>query len=65
MTDLTDNGLINLRSGCSVTDTLAALRSVLSTRGVAVAAYIDHARAARDAGLDLRPTQLLIFGNPA
>jgi uncharacterized protein (DUF302 family) len=32
--------------------------------GMAVAARIDHAGAARAAGLELRPTEVLIFGNP-
>jgi uncharacterized protein (DUF302 family) len=39
------------------------LIEAVTQRGVAVLAHIDHAVAAAKAGLDLRPTDLLIFGN--
>jgi len=40
------------------------LENALRDRGATIAARIDHAAAAKKAGLDLPPTQLLIFGNP-
>jgi uncharacterized protein (DUF302 family) len=48
----------------SVQQTLDRLEVVLKERGVKVFARIDHAGEARNAGLELQPTQLLIFGNP-
>lgn len=48
----------------SVGETLDRLEAVLREKGVTVFARIDHSAGAKDAGLTLRPTQLLIFGNP-
>lgn len=48
----------------SVGETLDRLEAVLREKGVTVFARIDHSAGAKDAGLTLRPTRLLIFGNP-
>jgi uncharacterized protein (DUF302 family) len=40
------------------------LVAALTKRGIAVLARIDHAAAAAKAGMSLRPTEVLIFGNP-
>jgi uncharacterized protein (DUF302 family) len=37
---------------------------LLATKGITVFARIDHAAGAASAGMPLRPTELLIFGNP-
>jgi len=37
---------------------------LLKSKGVAIFALIDHSGEAEKAGLKMRPTQLLIFGNP-
>src|SRR6516162_10220707 len=52
------------RSVHSVAATLDRLSEVLKTRGIEIAARVDHAAAAQKAGQALKPTQLLIFGNP-
>src|SRR5580692_8295885 len=59
-----DRGIIDVPSRYSVEETLARLQSVLKEKGVMVFALIDHSGEAEKAGLSLRPTQLLIFGNP-
>jgi uncharacterized protein (DUF302 family) len=41
------------------------LEEHLKEHGVEVIARIDHAAAAKKKGLELRPTQVLVFGNPA
>ncbi|HEX3617222.1 MAG TPA: DUF302 domain-containing protein [Solirubrobacteraceae bacterium] len=48
-----------------VAETVRRLRETLDARGITVFATIDQAAAARDAGLELRDTVLIIFGNPA
>ncbi len=58
------SGMIDLPSRYSVPDTLARLQSILKEKGVTVFALIDHSGEAEKAGLAMRPTQLLIFGNP-
>lgn len=59
-----DNGLIITASAHGVGATLDRLEALFGSRGIGVAARVDHAAAARRADLELRPTQVLIFGNP-
>lgn len=58
------NGLVTIPSEHSVNDTIDRLVSILETKGFTIFARIDHAKNAADVAVDLRPTQLLIFGNP-
>ena len=60
---MTDNGLITVPSVRGVKDTIDRLAADVKTKGLTVFARIDHAAGAKDVGLPLRPTQLLIFGN--
>jgi uncharacterized protein (DUF302 family) len=59
-----NSGIIDLPSRYSVPDTLARLQSLLNEKGVTVFALVDHSGEAAKAGLEMRPTQLLIFGSP-
>lgn len=54
-----------LESCYPVATTADRLAEFLKTKGIEIAARIDHAAAAKKKGLELRPTQTLIFGNPA
>ena len=56
--------LIEKRSAHDVTTTLDRLEQVLRDNGIRILARVDHAANAESVGLDLRPTQLLIFGRP-
>jgi len=56
-------GLITLRSDFGAKETADRLASALEAKGMTVFARIDHAAGARQAGLELGPTELLIFGN--
>jgi uncharacterized protein (DUF302 family) len=53
------------RSAQDFAATLAALKAAAHRRGFAVIAEIDHAAGAKKAGLDLPPTTLVLFGDPA
>jgi uncharacterized protein (DUF302 family) len=57
-------GIIDLSSRYSVPETLARLQSILKEKDIKVFALVDHSGEADKAGLKMRPTQLLIFGNP-
>ena len=57
------SGLVNVPSGHSVAETAQRLEASLKQKGIQVFARIDHAAGAKDVGMDLRPTLLLIFGN--
>lgn len=48
----------------SVKETLDRLAAELDKRGMKVAARIDHAAGAKTAGMDMLPTELVMFGNP-
>jgi uncharacterized protein (DUF302 family) len=57
-------GLRVLESPHDAAATMDRLQAEVEARGLTVFARIDHAAAAADAGLELRPTALLIFGSP-
>jgi hypothetical protein len=59
-----DNGIVSKPSSYSVPETLDRLESVVRAKGLTVFARIDHSGEAQKIGLKMRPTQLLIFGNP-
>jgi uncharacterized protein (DUF302 family) len=58
-------GVVTKPSPRSVADTVARLLDLLGSKGIKVFAVIDQQAEARAAGLELRETTLVIFGNPA
>jgi uncharacterized protein (DUF302 family) len=58
------NGLLQVASPYSVDETVRRLESVLAERGTRVFAFVDHSGEAEKVGMKMRPTKLLIFGNP-
>ena len=56
-------GLKTIASSFSPKETMERLESEISAKGMKVFARIDHAAGAAEAGLYLRPTDLIIFGN--
>jgi uncharacterized protein (DUF302 family) len=65
MTDWTEAQVISKVSPRSVAATVSRLTGILSAKGLKVFAVIDQSEAARAAGLRLRETTLVIFGDPA
>jgi uncharacterized protein (DUF302 family) len=61
---VTNNGIVNKPSHHSVDETLAKLQTILQAKGIAVFALVDHSGEAAKVGMKMRPTKLLIFGNP-
>ncbi len=61
---MNEDGLITIRSRNSVKVTVDRLEARLKPGGITVFARIDHGAGATSAGMPLRPTELLIFGNP-
>lgn len=55
---------VSKKSSNSVTISMDRLENALKQRGVGILARVDHAGAAQKADMTLRPTQVLIFGNP-
>jgi uncharacterized protein (DUF302 family) len=58
------DGIISLRSSLPFANTVSNLCIALERRGMAIYARTDHAANAAAAGLELRPTQLFVFGFP-
>lgn len=58
------SGMIRLRGSGSVDASFARLEAAVAQRGLTVFARIDFAADAASVGLVLRPTRLLLFGNP-
>ncbi|MEL6367270.1 MAG: DUF302 domain-containing protein [Pseudomonadota bacterium] len=59
-----DNGLIKIRSANDVETTTQRLLAALENAGMTHFATVDHTEGAEAAGLALRPTRVVIFGNP-
>ncbi|HEX2843487.1 DUF302 domain-containing protein [Hyphomicrobium sp.] len=57
-------GLITRASDFDPTETMNRLEAAVQRRGATILARIDHAAAAASVHLPLRPTAVLIFGNP-
>jgi uncharacterized protein (DUF302 family) len=57
------DGLITIESRFGPEETMNRFEAEVRARGMTVFAHIDHAAGATAAGLPLRPTELLIFGN--
>ena len=68
MTDdriVTEADVVTKLSHQPVPDTVAKLTAMISAKGMRLFAVIDQAAEARQAGLTLRETTLVIFGSPA
>jgi len=59
-----DNGIVSKTSRHSVDETVGKLRRILQARGITLFALIDHSGEAEKVGFAMKPTKLLIFGNP-
>lgn len=57
-------GIVNLPTHSSVDGTIARLQAMLQEKGIQIFALIDHSGEAKRVGIEMRPTKLLIFGNP-
>ena len=61
---MSDNGLVSVQSRVSARETLDRLLAALAERKLEVFSRVDHAAGAASVGLSLRPTEVVIFGNP-
>jgi uncharacterized protein (DUF302 family) len=65
VTDVSTGDIVTKLSHRSVTDTVSMLTGIISAKGLKVFAVIDQSAEARQVGLSLRETTLVIFGSPA
>ena len=60
-----NHGMVSIEAAHSVDETVGKLKGILTAKGVTLFALVDHSGEARNAGLNMPDTKLLIFGNPA
>jgi uncharacterized protein (DUF302 family) len=60
----TTSGIIDKAGNHSVDETAEKLQAILRAKGIALFALVDHSGEAAKVGMKMRPTKLLIFGNP-
>lgn len=59
------DGVISVRSAYAFTETVDRLKKDVAAKGIMMFFTVDQAKLAADAGIKLRPSTLLVFGNPA
>jgi uncharacterized protein (DUF302 family) len=60
-----ENGIVKLRSAYPISETIARIKQDVAAKKIMFFAEIDQAKLAAQAGIELGPSTLLIFGNPA
>ena len=58
------DGVINVQSALNVEDTADRLESIMNEKGMTIFTRIKHSEGAAKVGIELRATELIIFGNP-
>lgn len=61
---IASDGLVKYKSHHSVKETADRFESIIKTKGLTLFARIDHQKNASGVDLALRPTEVIIFGNP-
>jgi uncharacterized protein (DUF302 family) len=59
-----ENGIVTIPGHQSVDQTVQKLEAILKAKEVTLFALVDHSGEAEKVGMRMRPTKLLIFGNP-
>jgi len=57
-------GLVNVQSAFNVEETADRMESALKKKGMTIFNRIKHSEAAAGVGIELRNTELILFGNP-
>ncbi|NDV92743.1 DUF302 domain-containing protein [Alteromonas sp. 345S023] len=58
------DGLIKYESQYAVKETADRFENILKSKGLTLFARVNHQKNAQDVNLDLRATEVIIFGNP-
>jgi uncharacterized protein (DUF302 family) len=59
-----EDGIVKVKSAYSVSETIERLKQDIAAKGIMFFSEIDQAKLAANAGIKLRPSTLLVFGNP-
>ena len=59
-----DDGIVRIKSAYSMPETIKRLKKDVADKGIMFFNELDQSKLAADAGVTLRPSTLLVFGNP-
>jgi uncharacterized protein (DUF302 family) len=59
-----ENGIVKTKSAYPMQETIARITKDVETKGIKLFDVIDQAKLAKEAGVDIRPSTLIVFGNP-
>jgi len=59
-----DDGIVRVKSSVPMAEAIARIKADVAAKGIRFFSEIDQSRLAADAGIALRPSTLLVFGNP-
>ncbi len=59
-----DDGVVKVRSAYTVDETIDRIKKDVAAKGIKLFDVIDQAKLAKDAGVEIKPSTLIVFGNP-
>jgi uncharacterized protein (DUF302 family) len=59
-----DNGIVRVKSAVPMAEAIVRIKADIASKGIKFFSEIDQSKLAADAGIKLRPSTLLVFGNP-
>ena len=59
-----DNGIVRVKSAVPMAEAITRIKADIAKKGIKFFMEIDQSKLAADAGIKLRPSTLLVFGNP-
>jgi uncharacterized protein (DUF302 family) len=59
-----DNGIVRIKSAVPMAEAITRIKADIAKKGIKFFMEIDQSKLAEDAGIKLRPSTLLVFGNP-
>ena len=59
-----DDGIIRVKSAVPISEAITRIKADIASKGIKFFMEIDQSKLAADAGVKLRPSTLLVFGNP-
>jgi uncharacterized protein (DUF302 family) len=60
----TDDGIVRIKSAVPMQEAITRIKADIAAKGIKFFSEIDQSKLAADAGIKLRPSTLLVFGNP-
>jgi uncharacterized protein (DUF302 family) len=59
-----DDGTVRVKSAVPMAEAITRIKADITSKGIKFFSEIDQSKLAADAGIKLRPSTLLVFGNP-